>query len=168
MEYHLKLLALGIQVHYLESAEVRGEMPSGQHGRDTQVARWEGGRLQMARSHIPVLVQSLLSGRGHGHDLDPLLDLLLPPLAYQVLLLLLTLGLAAGSLSLPLAVLALTELGIIGFHVLVAVRLAQLPWRRLAVLLRMPLYLVWKLGRLPALLASRSNGPWIRTDRTGS
>jgi cellulose synthase/poly-beta-1,6-N-acetylglucosamine synthase-like glycosyltransferase len=164
LEYHLALVAADIPVGFADQATVRGEMPASGAAASAQRARWEGGRLQMLRRHAPGLVARVL--RGQWRFLDPLTDLLLPPLAYQVALLLLgaLAGLAAGSPAAALtgAILLL----IVGAHVIVALPVAGLPWRRLLTLARTPWYLAWKLTRLGAVLrGARRNADWVRTAR---
>jgi cellulose synthase/poly-beta-1,6-N-acetylglucosamine synthase-like glycosyltransferase len=164
LEYHLALVDADIRVGFADQATVRGEMPTGGAAASAQRARWEGGRLQMLRRHAPGLAGRVL--RGQWRFLDPLTDLLLPPLAYQVALLLLgTLaGLAAGSPATAMtgAILLL----IVGAHVVVALPVAGLPWRRLLTLARAPWYFAWKLTRLGAVLrGARRNADWVRTAR---
>lgn len=166
LEYHLKLIAAGIRVGFADDTEIRGEMPTGEQGNRAQRARWEGGRLRMLAEHGPALAGKVL--RGKLHFLEPLADLLLPPLAYQVMLLLAVLALSAPLMA-PLSVIAIASLCIVILHTVVAMRVARLPWSRLWSLTRVPFYLLWKLRMLATTLAGAARGsPWIRTDRTGS
>jgi cellulose synthase/poly-beta-1,6-N-acetylglucosamine synthase-like glycosyltransferase len=166
LEYHLTLVTAGIRVEFAGDAEIRGEMPTGEQGSRAQRARWEGGRLRMLAEHGPALAGAVL--RGKWHFIDPLADLLLLPLAYHVMLLIATLALLAPLTS-PLSALPVASLGIIALHILVAMRIAGLPWSQLGSLARIPLYLFWKLRMLASTLAGAARGSaWIRTDRTGS
>lgn len=166
LEYHLRLVAAGIRVAFADDCEVRGEMPTGEQGNRVQRARWEGGRLRMLVEHGPALAGAVL--RGRWRFFEPLADLLLPPLAYHVMLLLAALALLAPLAS-PLAIVAAASLGIVVLHTLVAMRVARLPWSRLWSLARVPLYLLWKLRMLATTLAGAARGSaWIRTDRSGS
>lgn len=166
LEYHLGLVAAGIRVAFADDCEVRGEMPTGEQGSRAQRARWEGGRLRMLAEHGPALAGAVL--RGRWRFLEPLADLLLPPLAYHVMLLLAALALLAPLAS-PLAVVAGASLGIVAVHTLLAMRAAGLPWSRLWSLARVPLYLLWKLRMLATTFAGAARGSaWIRTDRSGS
>jgi cellulose synthase/poly-beta-1,6-N-acetylglucosamine synthase-like glycosyltransferase len=166
LEYHLRLVAADIRVAFADDCEVRGEMPTGEHGSRAQRARWEGGRLRMLAEHGPALAGAVL--RGRWRFLEPLADLLLPPLAYHVMLLLAATALLAPLAS-PLAIVAGVSLGIVVLHTLVAMRVAGLPWLRLWSLARVPLYLLWKLRMLATTLAGAARGSaWIRTDRNGS
>lgn len=166
LEYHLRLVAADIRVAFADDCEVRGEMPTGEQGNRAQRARWEGGRLRMLAEHGPALAGAVR--RGRWRFLEPLADLLLPPLAYHVMLLLAALALLVPLAS-PLAGVAGASLGIVALHTLAAMRVAGLPWSRLWSLARVPLYLLWKLRMLATTLAGAARGSaWIRTDRGGS
>jgi len=167
-EYHLALVDAGIPVRFVDDATVRGEMPASGAASASQHARWEGGRLQMLRCHgARLAVRSLW---GDSRFVDPLADLLLPPLAYLVALILggLVAGLLAGSsFAVPLA--AALMLAVVGAHVVSAVPVAGLPWDRLWLLARVPGYLFWKLLHLGGVLrGARHDAPWVRTARNPS
>ena len=168
LEYHLALIDAGIPVHFADDATVRGEMPASGEAAASQHARWEGGRLQMLRRHGLQLARRAL--RGDTRVIDPLADLLLPPLAYQVALILggLVSGLLnGGSFAIPLA--AALMLAVIGAHVVSAVAVAGLPWQRLRLLAHVPGYLLWKLLHLGGVLrGARRDAPWVRTARNPS
>lgn len=166
LEYHLRLIEAGLRVEFVDNASVRGEMPTGQQGRDHQRARWEGGRLRMLLEHGPALAGKVL--RGRWHLLEPLADLLLLPLAYHVMLLLAALALLLVAGSLFGGVLALLSLGVVALHIVAALRVSGLPLTHLLLLARIPGYLLWKLRMiLPSLASARQNSAWVRTDRDG-
>lgn len=167
-EYHLALIDAGIPVRFADDATVRGEMPASTAAAASQRARWEGGRLQMLRCHGARLAARSL--RGDGRFVDPLADLLLPPLAYLVALVLggLVAGLLAGG-SFAIALAAALMLAVIGAHVVSAVAVAGLPWQRLRLLAHVPGYLLWKLLHLGGVLrGARRDAPWVRTARNPS
>lgn len=112
----------------------------------------------MLREHFPHLLWQAL--RGRLEVWDPLFDLLLLPLAYHALLLVVLMPLA-----LPIA---LFGLAVLGLHVGVAARVGGIGLRRLASLLtEIPVYVAWKLGRMPALARASGRGTrWIRSERT--
>lgn len=161
LEYHLQLVKAGIRVHFADDITIRGEMPTTGRGANTQRARWEGGRLRMLLDHGWLLFAAVLQGQ--RHLLEPLADLLLPPLAYYVLLLLL---LCAMPLVLAQC-LGVLGLLVVAVHVLVAARIGGISTRELvSVLLRIPFYLLWKMNRVVSIgLAARRGGDWIRTER---
>jgi cellulose synthase/poly-beta-1,6-N-acetylglucosamine synthase-like glycosyltransferase len=166
LEYHLQLIDAGIRVGFADDTTVRGDMPSAARGADTQRARWEGGRLRMLREHSPALAGLILSGR--LRYLEPLADLLLLPLGYHVIALLAATLLGAALGAGPGLVLAATGLAVVATHVLVALRVGGLPWRRLLILARVPAYLLWKLRMVGAIATTaRRNSAWVRTTRGG-
>jgi len=160
LEYHLSLIRAGYRVRFAEGTRVLGEMPISGPGVRTQRARWEGGRLRMLVEAAPLLVREVC--RGQGRLLEPLLDLLLLPLAFHVLLLCLILALPVPWMRLY----GLAGLLVVAAHVLVAIAVGGRP-RDLAVLALAPFYVLWKIFQLPLLLrTARRNARWIRTRRS--
>jgi cellulose synthase/poly-beta-1,6-N-acetylglucosamine synthase-like glycosyltransferase len=164
LEYHLRLIESGVRVRFADETVVRGDMPVAGAGQKTQRARWEGGRLRMFLDHGgPLLMRAL---RGEGRFLEPLLDLLLLPLAYHTVLLL-----ALLALPLPLArLIGLAGLTILALHVVIAARVAGLAWGQLAeIFVYLPKYLWWKIVMLRSTVrASKTSTRWVRTDRDGT
>jgi cellulose synthase/poly-beta-1,6-N-acetylglucosamine synthase-like glycosyltransferase len=161
LEYHLRLIEADIRVHFADETTVRGDMPVAGAGQKTQRARWEGGRLRMLLDHAPGLFRRVLSGQ--PRFLEPLLDLLLLPIAYHALLLLILL-----LLPFPTArMIALGGLAVVALHVVIAARVGGGAWRELAAILGyLPKYLFWKLSMLGSILkASKTSTRWVRTHR---
>ncbi len=160
VEYHLHLLRAGIRVDFLDSASVLGEMPQQSAGASSQRARWEGGRILLRRQWTGPLLVEVLHGR--LRMLEPLLDLLCLPLAWNVILLL-------TSLVLPLNWLRLYAIiGLLSFvlYVVVAACLDSEPYQSLRALLSVPGYMIWKLAQIPRTRrAARKDASWIRTQR---
>jgi hypothetical protein len=93
--------------------------------------------------------------------IEPLLDLLTLPLAYQVMLLLCAILLPA-----PFRQYAAGALGIVALHVLFAAALGGNPWKSIRALAAAPFYIVWKLTTLDAVLSASGRGArWVRTSR---
>jgi len=162
VEYHHLLVQAGFRVHWVDAAQVRGDMPQGRDAAQ-QRARWEGGRLRLLASRALALAARVL--RGQWRLADPLLDLLLWPLAWHVSLLLLALALGTGGVALA----AGAGLVIVGLHV--AVALALLPARRehLLALLGAPAYVLWKLGLARRTWAAAGRrAAWVRSTRRPS
>ncbi len=160
LEYHILLTHAGRRVRFTDRTWVKADMPTGGKGTQTQRARWEGGRLRMIGSHVPVLLKRVLSGE--RLLLEPTLDLLLLPLSYHVLLLLITIAVPVGfARAYGLAALALVMI-----HTLVAIRVGGGGLRDLGTLAIAPYYILWKLTvlRLIGRSASR-NASWVRTHR---
>ena len=160
LEYHLALVRAGIRVQFAFETAVYGEIPAAGAGVKTQRARWEGGRFRMLREQGPLLAQDVLAGRARA--LEPLLDLLLMPLAFHVALLLI-------AVSAPFAVSRIagsTGLGIVVFHLAAALIRCGGTWRDVLALTSAPFYIAWKLLLLPTLLRNaRAGTQWVRTER---
>ncbi len=160
LEYHLALVDHGCRVEFVEAALVRGAMPAAGKGRETQRARWEGGRLRMIREHASGLARKVLRGRAGA--LEPLLDLLLLPLGFHAVLLL------AALLGASAAVRAAGFIGlaILGIHVAAAAGRGSSGWRDLRAIASVPAYVLWKIAKLPAIfMASTRRAGWVRTER---
>jgi hypothetical protein len=101
-------------------------------------------------------------GQGRLRLLEPLLELLLLPLAFHVLLLVVAL-LPPFSWSRGYAV---AGLALVGVHVLAAIRVGGGGWRDGMALLAAPFYILWKLTLFKALVGSaRKDAAWVRTAR---
>ena len=160
LEYHLALVQAGMRVHLVDSTTVRGDMPTGGQGTDSQRARWEGGRLRMILEQLPILSRAILTGR--FRLLEPLLELLLLPLALHVALLLLVLLIPFT----PTQIYAGIALGIVLIHILAALWVGGGSLKDIAVLASVPFYILWKLTRLPQVIkTARKEASWVRTQR---
>lgn len=159
LEYHLRLVRSGYKVRFVGSTAVFGDMPAEGEGVKTQRARWEGGRFLMLAEHAPRLLADVL--RGRLRMLEPLLDLLLLPLAFHVALVCVALVGAGIPRAYGVAALAL-----VGGHVLAAVLVRGGGSRELLTLAAAPFYVIWKLAMIPRILASSRRGTaWVRTER---
>jgi Glycosyltransferase like family 2 len=159
LEYHVRLVRAGRRVRFLDRTTVRADMPTGDAASATQRSRWEGGRLGLLRDLAPVLAGDLL--RGRLRMAEPLLDLLLAPLAYFVALLLALLVTPA-----PFRWVGVAGLALVCLHVIVALRVGHATREDVRALLSAPWYIVWKValsGRI-LRLAGR-NAAWVRTPR---
>lgn len=160
LEYHLRLVRSGRRVAFADRATVLASMPTGGRGVRTQRARWEGGRLRMVREAGPGLVAAVATGS--WRLFEPLLELLLLPLASHVLVLALALALPWE----PGRVCALAGLIVVAVHVLAGIAVGGGGWRDLAALAAAPFYVAWKLALMPAIArASRRDTDWVRTER---
>jgi cellulose synthase/poly-beta-1,6-N-acetylglucosamine synthase-like glycosyltransferase len=160
LEYHLRLVREGERVEFLPDAFVYADMPVAGSGVKTQRARWEGGRLRMIREHAPSLLGEVLTGR--FRMLEPLLELLLLPLAMHVLFLLAAVAFPFA----PVRLYGLAGLALVLLHVLAGVLVSRGGWRDVAALAAAPFYVVWKVLMIPLLIrTSRSSSAWVRTER---
>jgi cellulose synthase/poly-beta-1,6-N-acetylglucosamine synthase-like glycosyltransferase len=163
LEYHLALVWADKRVRFVDTTSVRADMPTEKGGTDSQRARWEGGRLRMMREQIPSLMRVVLTG--HRRLLEPLLELLLLPLAWHVLLLLITLFIPFWLTQSY----ALFALGLVLCHVLGALWVGRATFKDVLALMTVPFYIVWKLTRLPRLLKTADKqATWVRTERESS
>ncbi len=160
LEYHLSLVRAGRRVRFLDTATVFGDMPTEGAGVKTQRTRWEGGRFRMLSEKAPGLFAEVLQGR--FRLMEPVLDLVLLPLAFHVCLLML-----AAATPFPFARdLGLFGLAVVLIHLLAAIRVGGGGKEDLMALVAAPLYIVWKILLIPRLLrSSKSGAAWVRTER---
>lgn len=160
LEYHLRIVESGRQVVFADRTEVRADMPASRRGASSQRARWEGGRLRVAIQCIPRLLKSL--ARGDLRLLEPLMELLLLPLAFQAAIL----GAAIAIPFEPTRIYGLCALVVMAIHVVGAVIIGGGDWKDLMTLLIAPVYVAWKIAVAPLILrAARTGTPWVRTAR---
>ncbi len=160
LEYHLDLIRKDFKVSFIDAASVYGEMPASGKGVKTQRSRWEGGRLRMIWEFAPKLFSEVL--RGRFRLIEPLLELLLLPLAFHVALLFV----ALAQFSFALQSAALLSLAVAALHILAAIAVGGGGLKDLAALFAAPFYILWKLTLLKSLVKSaRSDNEWVRTAR---
>jgi hypothetical protein len=160
LEYHLRLVRAGRRVRFADDAVVRGEMPVGEAAAASQRARWEGGRLRMAAA-VPGLVAGAFR---RPALLEPLLDLLTPPLGLQAALLLS----AALVPWRPGRFAAAAGLATLAIHVAAAIRVGGGGRADLRALAQAPAYVLWKILRAGRIVrAARPGAAWVRTAREG-
>ncbi len=112
--------------------------------------------------HIPSLFVGVLQGK--ARLLEPLAELLLLPLAFHLLLLLLTLVMPVAWLQFY----ALAALTLVAGHVLLAINIGGGGMADFKALATVPFYILWKLTLMPSLWRNaRRNAQWQRTDREG-
>lgn len=153
LEYHLRIVESGRQVVFADRTGVRADMPAGRRGASRQRARWEGGRLRLAIQCVPWL----LKGVAHGdlRLLEPLMELLLLPLAFHVAILTAAIAIPFE----PARVYGLFALMVVAIHVVGAVIVAGGDWKDLMTLLIAPLYVAWKIAAVPIILRMARSGP---------
>jgi len=160
LEYHINLVRSGRRVTFVDETAVFGEMPVRGQGVETQRSRWEGGRLRMLYDKGPGLFRDVLQGR--LRCLEPLLELLLLPLAFHVMLLVV----AVFSPQTIVREIALAGILVVLFHLVVTIVIGKGGWRDLSTLAGAPFYILWKLLLIPSLLRSASSKhAWVRTTR---
>jgi cellulose synthase/poly-beta-1,6-N-acetylglucosamine synthase-like glycosyltransferase len=160
LEYHLRLVRARIRVEFLPGTYVYADIPASGTGVTTQRTRWEGGRFRMIREQTLPLLAEVFAGR--LRLLEPLLELLLLPLALHVMLLLAALAFPVYGVR----IYAACGLGLVLVHVFAAMILGGAAWRDLVALAGAPFYLVWKGLMIPKLIrGARASSSWVRTER---
>jgi cellulose synthase/poly-beta-1,6-N-acetylglucosamine synthase-like glycosyltransferase len=160
LEYHLMLVRAGRRVDFVETSEVSAAAPTNTKAMSSQRARWEGGRMRVARDTIPALFRNVLAGR--WRLLEPLLELALLPLSMHVGLLMVTVAMPWTASR----AYACIGLAIVAVHVLAALVVGRASARDWLALLAAPGYVAWKLALMPAIArASKKSASWVRTER---
>ena len=163
LEYHLRLIRAGKKVEFLAHTAVYSEMPSTAKDAESQRARWEGGRFKMIRQIAPKLCMEV--ARGKFRMLEPLLELLLLPLAYHFLFLLL-LMVSAWFSGVGFLIYSLLAMMIFVLHIIVAMYLGGCDKFDVLALFKAPGYIMWKVLKLGKIFKmSRDDAGWQRTKR---
>lgn len=160
LEYHTRLVRAGRKVIFLPETCVWSDMPVTSAEAQSQRERWEGGRFRMVMDQVPKLAGDVL--RGHWRQLEPLLELLLMPLTFHILLLLLLLILGPGGFG----IYALMALTLVGLHVVLAMVAGKASLADWKALLTAPFYMLWKVANLSRIVkAAKKSTGWKRTSR---
>src|SRR5438477_17216 len=80
VEFHLTLVRAGIRVDFAPEASVMADMPVSLGQAVSQNQRWERGRLQLVREHVPALLLDALRRRSFVR-LDAAVEQLIPVLS---------------------------------------------------------------------------------------
>lgn len=167
-EYHHRLVRAGVRVVFVPRAVVFTVMQTTMGAARAQELRWEGGRFDLARCHVPGLLRDAWRRRS-WQSLDLALDLLTPPFALlalgtAVIGTMRGIGWAAGGSGTAAALWGLL-LAVQAFYVLAGCALARVPARTYAALAFYgPLYAFAKVGYC---LRVARGGPevWVPTPR---
>lgn len=158
--YHLKLVQGGYRVRFLDQTQVIAVHPPTNSAAIAQKSRWEGGRWCLLKESAPLLCKEI--AHGNVRLIEPLLDLLLFPLAMHTLLL-------ATLLFIPntfFRLYAATGLGILFLHIIATLKITKGGWKDVKALCLAPFYLLWKLTFLSKIAkAAKKGSKWNRTDR---
>jgi cellulose synthase/poly-beta-1,6-N-acetylglucosamine synthase-like glycosyltransferase len=164
----IELALLGYEPMLCIEAGIRSELPSGRSAAIQQRRRWEHGHIGTLLQHGPRLIREGIR-RGKPGLIALGADLIVPPLALLVGLLVLVLGIAGllilfGGPVFP-AWIAGIALGLVGLGVAIGwARYGRqaVPFRYL---LLAPLYVVWKIPLYLSFLFGRREQHWRRTER---
>lgn len=179
IEAHMQILLAGSRVQFAPEAVVWGEMPTTFEQSQSQLDRWEGGRLEMARKYVPELLRA--AGRSLGRlDIkaafrffDAALEHLIPPFsvlfaaASACLIAAVLLALIAGSSSIAMVNLFLALALVIGqaLYLLSGLLMVKAPAAIYCNLLYAPWFVLRKLGQLAGVLVHRRPQSWVKTPR---
>jgi 1,2-diacylglycerol 3-beta-glucosyltransferase len=167
VEFHLALVRDGVRVDFAYETTVRADMPVTLAQATTQNERWEGGRLQLLRDHVPGLLLDGLRRRSPLR-LDAAFEQLIPPLSVPFVLggICLIVALAVGAHTAA----ALAGLGLVAqmAYIATGLLLVQAPWHIYVALSSAPVYMAWKVGLYGRSLLNARASTWIRTSRTPS
>ena len=168
----LELTLRGLPPRFCSEVRVRSELPSGARAGMGQRRRWEHGQLHTMGQYLPRLLVAFLR-RPRRAPLGLALDLLVPPLALFVMIqlaLFAVVGTAAflGFASRLPVLISAASAGLL----LLSVGLAWLFFGRetlpLGTALRIPLYVLWKVGLYASFMVKGRHKTWERTERDPS
>lgn len=162
VEFSLVLLDDNITIQYNPYAVITSEMATSRKQADSQRLRWEGGRFRLATKIVPQLIAKLLNR--HFQYLHFIMDLVIPPLAILVVLLICAffLALTLFPQSLPL---------VIGLMVSIIFYIASGQLQRKAgirlwlYLFTSPAFILWKLFVYIKMIFLQKKLAWTRTTR---
>jgi cellulose synthase/poly-beta-1,6-N-acetylglucosamine synthase-like glycosyltransferase len=167
-EYTIALRRAGIGPVFARGAIVCQPAAPNRRAAEAQQLRWEGGKLHLARTHVPRLVADAVRQRNPSY-LDMAFTLALPPvgfLAAGATIITMAGGLLAATGALPwwTIVPSAIALGSIPLYVLIGLRAGQAPATAYRSLIRAPLFVCTKLLSAHRLLRFRADS-WVRTER---
>lgn len=178
IEFHMQLILAGSRVTFAPDAIVEAEMPDTLKGSQTQNARWERGRVDMARQYIPALWKGVLNALREKQFrrayllFDAIMEHLIPPfsifVASSVFLFLLALLLPTGNITpLKSANIGL-GIGIILAQIIytfTSLILVKAPGKIYKALFYAPIFVLWKIGVYLKVFSKEEQQEWVRTAR---
>jgi 1,2-diacylglycerol 3-beta-glucosyltransferase len=165
VEFHLALVAEGIRVDFAPETWVKADMPVTLQQASSQNARWERGRLQLMRQHVPRLLWDGLRHRS-WLQIDAAAEQLIPPLSVPF-----AIGASTSGVGLLLGSVALAAIAaacLVGYvvYLVAALALVRAPLRVYLTLGVAPVYIAWKVGVYARSLLGERSTAWVRTART--
>jgi cellulose synthase/poly-beta-1,6-N-acetylglucosamine synthase-like glycosyltransferase len=168
VEYGIRLRLSGIDPVFARGAIVWSPPAPHRQAAEEQQLRWEGGKLNLARTQIPRLAAAAVRQRRFSL-LENAFELAVPPLGYLTAAAAITTGLgilfaAVGLVSWWMVALVALVLVVVALYVLVGLRAAEAPASSYRALMYAPLFVVRKIGRAHRLFGFRPDS-WVRTER---
>ncbi|HYW86385.1 MAG TPA: glycosyltransferase family 2 protein [Chloroflexota bacterium] len=163
VEFHLALVRAGLRVDFAPETTVLADMPVSLAQAASQNQRWERGRLQLLRSHLPLLLEGLRlrSWRRIDAAIEQLMPPLSVPFALAGVVLVGSLVVAAWPAALFATIAVLAQLAYLAAGLL----LVRAPLKAYLALSSAPLYIAWKVGLYARSLINVRATAWIRTAR---
>jgi len=159
LEFHIEIVKRQKRVEFIKETTVFADFPLSDEGNASQRARWEGGRFYLQRKFSLELFKEICKGK--KRLIEPFIELMTLPLAYQVLLLLTLFFIG----SLNFKIYSLFSILITSIHIILSVIYFG-KFSDLVVLFKVPKYVIWKIVKLPLIIKqSRKNAQWVRTKR---
>ncbi len=178
IEFHMQLILAGGRVTFAPDAVVEAEMPDTLKGAQTQNARWERGRAEMARRYIPALWREAQKAMGARQPrrayllLDAIAEHLIPPfsifIAASVACLFIALILPSGNMSFLKTTNLWLGTGIILGQIIytfTSLSLVHAPRKIYTALLYAPIFVLWKIGVYLKIFSKTDQREWVRTAR---
>lgn len=164
VEFHLALVREGVRVDFGWETTVLADMPVTLAQAATQNQRWERGRLQLIRSHVPALLLDGLRKR-NWLRIDAAIEQLIPPLSVPVALggvaLVAAIALGAYPAAIAAALSLLAQLA----YLAVGLLLVRAPLKAYLALSSAPVYMAWKVGLYAHSMLNAKATAWVRTAR---
>lgn len=165
LELTIKLLTeSGLTVDYNPQAVVYAEAPNSAKAADSQRSRWEVGRLYTFERWSKKLWDRYTASLEFKY-LDAIIDLMIPPLAMVVMLQLLFLILSLITQERLLIIGAVSSVSVTVLYVVSGMIMRRCSWYTWLNILKLPYFLVWKLGIYIKLMLSKRLTEFTRTKR---
>jgi 1,2-diacylglycerol 3-beta-glucosyltransferase len=186
IEYHMMLLLNGYTVKFAPDASVWGEMPVKFDQSQSQLDRWEYGRVEMARKYVPQLLKAAGAAAAKGKIqrafacLDAAMEHLIPPfsLLFSATFLILFVDLAlllisqrfpgatlSAGLSWVNAAIGLFLIAAQGIYLLSGLIMVRAPLVIYKQLLFVPVFVIRKIGQYIKLRFGKKQLSWVKTER---
>ncbi len=178
IEFHMQLILAGGRVTFAPDAVVEAEMPDTLKGAQTQNARWERGRTEMARLYIPSLWREARKALGAHQPrrtfllLDAIAEHLIPPfsifIAASVFFYVLAMLIPPGNITFFKTTNLWLGTGIILGQIIytfTSLALVHAPRKIYTALLYAPIFVLWKIGVYLKIFSKTDQREWVRTTR---
>lgn len=165
-ELHGRLLAARLRVTFAPDAIVHTQLPRSLAVARKQSERWERGRLDSMRHHVPALLSDGLRRRSWS-SIDGAIELLIPPFSLLIALMVGLFGLSL--LSGVGTLIASSTIGLVALclYTLRGLALASRHYPQIyRALLFVPAFVVWRLYLYVGVVLRRGRVQWTRTLRT--